>query len=160
MVRGLVRGHGDHRLVTLFLVNGQIAFEGRSVERWLAQTGLSVRAPDGAAVFVRRAIDAVGLAPDVDKVELAGLEMLHRDAVELAVGHGVGVETTASTDTPGRGVLVATTPMPAQEVPRTDAPQAADFAKQRPSPTRSRGRRGRWTCSASPTPTPPSCPPC
>ncbi len=130
VVRGLVRGHGEHRLVTLFLVNGQVATEGRSVDLWLAQTGLSVRAPDGAAVFVRRAIDAVGLAPDVDKVELAGLEMLYRDAVELAVGHGVGVETTASLDRPGRGVLVATTPMPAQEVPRSDAPEGEDFAEQ------------------------------
>ena len=31
-------------------------------------------------------IDAVGLAPAVDREELAGLEMLYRDAVELAVG--------------------------------------------------------------------------
>ena len=56
---------------------------------------------DGAAVFVRRALDAVALAPEVDRGELAGLELLHRHSVELAVGHGVGVEATYAPGTPG-----------------------------------------------------------
>ncbi len=127
LVRGLVRVRGAHRLVTLFLVNAQQSDGGRSVERWLTQASLSVRAADGAPVFVRRSIDAVALAPEVDRAELAGLEMLYRDAVELAVGHGVAVETTCRPELPDRGVQITTTAMPAEEVPRTDAPAPADF---------------------------------
>ena len=87
-----------------------------------------MRAADGAPVFVRRSIDAVGLAPAVDQEELAGLEMLFRDAVELAVGHGVAVEATYAADAPDRGVRIATAAMPRQDVPRTDAPGPEDFA--------------------------------
>ncbi len=127
-VRGLVRVRGGHRLVSLFLVNGQFADSGRSVPRWLCQASLSVEHPGGEAVFVRRAIDVVALAPAVDREELAGLEMQYRDSVELAVGHGVGVQTVESPDRPGRGVRLETAAMPAEEVPRTDAPGPEDFA--------------------------------
>src|SRR3954468_19665565 len=48
IVHGLVRDRGDHRLITLFLNNTQQAEGGRSVERWLAQSSLAVRAADGA----------------------------------------------------------------------------------------------------------------
>ena len=128
IVHGLVRERGAHRLVTLFLNNMQQADGGRSVERWLAQSSLAVRAADGTPVFIRRSIDAVALAPAVDQEELAGLEMLFRDAVELAVGHGVAVETTCAADAPDRGVRIATSAMPAQDVPRSDAPGSEDFA--------------------------------
>ncbi len=127
-VRGLVRVRGGHRLVSLFLVNGQFADSGRSVPRWLCQASLSVEHPGGEAVFVRRAIDVVALAPVVDREELAGLEMQYRDSVELAVGHGVGVQAVESLDRPGRGVRLGTAAMPAEEVPRTDAPGPEDFA--------------------------------
>jgi hypothetical protein len=127
VVRGIVRERAGHRLVSLFLVNEQFADAGRSVPRWLCQTQLSVEHPGGEPVFVRRSPDAVAQAPEIDRVELAGLEMQYRDCVELAVGHGVGV---AVTDAPGvseRGVRLRTEAMPAQEVPRTDAPAPEDF---------------------------------
>lgn len=127
-VRGLVRQRGAHRLVSLFLVNEQFAEGGRAVDRWLCQAELSVAAPDGAPVFVRRALDAVELAPEVDREELAGLEMLHRSSVELAAGHGVSVSADCASDHPDRGTRITTAAMPVQEVPRTDAPQAEDFA--------------------------------
>jgi hypothetical protein len=127
VVRGLIRERNGHRLVSLFLVNGQPSDGGRSVARWLCQASLAVEGPDGRAVFVRRPIDSVALAPAVDRDELAGLEMLYRGSVELAVGHGVGVEATADVDRPDRGVRLRTAAMPAQEVPRTDAPGPGDF---------------------------------
>ncbi len=127
IVRGLVRERGGHRLVSLFLVNDQTVVTGRSVSQWLCQAELSVQAPDGAAAFVRRPIDVADLAPAVDRDELAGLEMQFRSTVELAVGHGVGVEAVEATDDPQRGVEVTTAAMPAQEVPRTDAPGPEDF---------------------------------
>ena len=128
IVRGLVRERHGHRLVSLFLVNGQVGGGGRSVECWLCQASLSVEHPDGRPVFVRRRIDTVAMAPAIDREELAGLEMQYRASVELAVGHGVGVEVTEALDAPGRGVRLQTAAMPAEEVPRTDAPGPEDFA--------------------------------
>ena len=104
VVRGIVRERGGQRLVSLFLVNEQLAGDGRSVPQWLCQAQLVVEHPDGRAVFVRRSLDAVALAPEIDRAELAGLEMQYRLSVELAVGHGVGVEVTEATDDPERGV--------------------------------------------------------
>jgi hypothetical protein len=127
IVRGLVRERGGYRLVSLFLVNGQLSDGGRSVPRWLCQASLTVAHPDAAPVFVRRPIDAVALAPEVDRDELAGLEMQYRTSVELVVGHGVGVEATEDPNAPGRGVRLQTASMPAAEVPRTDAPGPEDF---------------------------------
>ncbi|MGI8429699.1 MAG: hypothetical protein ACR2OB_10440, partial [Solirubrobacteraceae bacterium] len=94
VVRGLVRERDGHRLVSLFLVNGQLSDGGRAVPRWLCQASLSVADPDGMAVFVRRAIDAVALATAIDRDELAGLGMPFRSNVELVVEPGVGVHDT------------------------------------------------------------------
>jgi hypothetical protein len=129
VVRGLVRDRGGQRLVSVFLVNGQFSDGGRSVPRWLCQASLAVEHPAGEPVLVRRAMDSVGLAPEVDRAELAGLEMLYRDTVELAAGHGVGVQATVAPGRPDRGVRVETAAMPAEEVPRTDAPGATDFTE-------------------------------
>lgn len=127
VVRGIVRERDGYRLVSLFLVNAQVSDEGRSVPRWLCQASLAVSAADGSAAFVRREIDTIGLAPAVDRVELAGLEMQYRASIELAVGHGVGVEVIGASGEPGRGVKLQTAVMPAEEVPRTDAPTPDDF---------------------------------
>ena len=130
VVRGLVRRRGEQLLVSLFLVNAQLGDGGRSVPRWCCQASLAVEHPDGRPVFVRRPVQAAELAPEVDRDELAGLEMLYRDSAELAVGHGVGVHATESPDAPDRGLRIQTEAMPAQEVPRTDAPLPADFSEQ------------------------------
>jgi len=127
VVRGLVRERDGHRLVSLFLVNEQWSDGGRAVPRWLCQASLAAAAVDGAAVFVRRSLDSVALAPEIDRAELAGLEMQYRDTVELAVGHGVGVQVTVAPEDPERGVRVCTAAMPAQEVSRTDPPEPEDF---------------------------------
>jgi hypothetical protein len=127
VVRGLVRERDGHRLVSLFLVNQQLSDGGRSVPRWLCQASLVVEPPDGEPVFVRRTLDAVTRAPEIDRSELAGLEMQYRSNVELAVGHGVGVEAFVAPDASDRGVRLQTEAMPAQEVPRTDAPLPDDF---------------------------------
>jgi Helicase conserved C-terminal domain len=127
-VRGLVRDRDGQRLVSLFLVNEQVADGGRSVPLWLCQAQLCVRALDRSPVFVKRALDVVGLAPQVDQVELRGLELLYRHSVELATGHGVAVEATYADGRPDRGIEIRTAAMPAEEVPRTEAPEAADFA--------------------------------
>ncbi len=127
MVRGLVRERDGQRLVSLFLVNEQRADSGRSVARWLCQASMMVSAPDRGPVFVRRRLDAVALAPEVDRPELAGLEMLYRTSVELAVGHGVAVQATPAPSAPDRGIRLETAAMPVEDVPRTEAPGLDDF---------------------------------
>jgi hypothetical protein len=126
-LEGLVRKRDGGDLVSLFLVNGQ-EVGGRSVEKWLCQAELRVEATDGSAVFVRRSVDAAALTPAVDRQELRGLELLYRDTVELAVGHGVATEVELAPNRPDRGFRVKTTALPAADVPRTDAPGLADFA--------------------------------
>jgi hypothetical protein len=126
IVRGLIRQRDGQRLVTLFLVNEQLA-NGQSADLWLCQAALAVQAGDGSPVFVRRPLDNVALAPQVDREELAGLEMLYRSTVELAVGHGIGVHATTAPAHPDRGVKLQTTAMPVENVPRTDAPTPDDF---------------------------------
>jgi Helicase conserved C-terminal domain len=127
LVRGLVRERDGQRLVSLFLVNGQQAEEGRAVANWLCQASLTVRASDGTPVFVRRRLDTVALAPEVDRLELAGLEMLYRRSVELAVGHGIAVQAVPAPDQSDRAIRLQTAAMPVQDVPRTDAPIPEDF---------------------------------
>ncbi|WP_249019141.1 DISARM system helicase DrmA [Conexibacter sp. S30A1] len=130
VIRGVVRRRGGELLVSLFLVNGQQSATGRSDSQWLCQASLTVAGPGGEAVFVRRSLPAAELAPEVDREELAGLEMLFRDRVELAVGHGVGVRVSEAPGRPGRAVRIATEPMPGEEVPRTDAPTPQDFTDE------------------------------
>jgi len=130
VVRGIARDREGHRLVSLFLVNEQLSATGRSVDRWLCQASLAVSAADGSAPFVRRQIDTIGLAPAVDREEIAGLDMQYRSSVELAIGHGVGVAVSEAEGRPGRGLALQTTAMPAEEVPQSEAPQAGDFAEE------------------------------
>jgi hypothetical protein len=126
-LEGLVRSRDEGHLLSLFLVNGQEAVGGRSVEKWLCQAELRVEAIDGTPVFVRRSVDTAALTPDLDRRELRGLELLYRGTVELAVGHGVATEVELSPQGPDRGRLVRTTALPAADVPRTDAPGLDDF---------------------------------
>ncbi len=128
VVRGIVREREGHRLVSLFLVNEQVSPGKRAVPLWLCQSALAVTAVDDRPVFVRRRIDAIGLAPAVDREEIAGLEMQYRSSIELAVGHGVGVHVTEAPDEPGHGTRLQTEVMPAAEVPLTEAPEPRDFS--------------------------------
>ena len=127
LIRGICRERKGHRLISLFLVNGQASEEGRSVSGWLCQASLVVSAADGSAPFVRREIDAVGLAPEVDRDELAGLEMQYRSCIELAVGHGIGVEVSETPGQPGRATTLRTAAMPSEEVALSEAPTPEDF---------------------------------
>lgn len=130
IVRGIVRERDGHKLVSLFLVNGQLSDGGRSVPRWLFQASLAVSATDGSAAFVRRQIDAIGLAPAIDQEEIAGLEMQYRSSIELAVGHGVGVQVTEAEGRPGHGTRLETAVMPCEDVPLTEAPGSEDFTDE------------------------------
>lgn len=98
-VQGSVRAknaNGD-RLVTLFLVNALEEPETNRDSAWVFQPELFVRAEAGAsrrAIFRRRPVlDADGMDP-----ERESLEMIYRNRVEFAVGHGVAVHAETAED--------------------------------------------------------------
>lgn len=128
VVRGLVRSRGGYRHVSLFLVNGQSPPDLNRDEAWLLQAELSAAAPDGSPVFCRRSLGTEHLGPEDDRNELAGLDLQYRDAVELAVGHGIGVHVQAAAGDPKRATRIVTTATPSAEVPLTETPTADDYA--------------------------------
>src|SRR5690606_19678519 len=121
-VQGSVRAknaNGD-RLVTLFLVNAQEEPETNRDSAWVFQPELIVRAEAGAsrrAIFRRRPVlDADGMDP-----ERESLEMIYRNRVEFAVGHGVAVHAETADDVT-LATEVRTTVMPQYEVQVTETP--------------------------------------
>lgn len=121
-VQGSIRGknaHGD-RLVTLFLVNAQEEPETNRDTAWVFQPELIIRAEKNAikrAIFRRRSVlDSIGIDS-----EREALEMIYRNRVEFAVGHGVSVHATTSEDVT-LATEVRTVVMPRYEVQVTETP--------------------------------------
>lgn len=121
-VQGSVRAknaNGD-RLVTLFLVNTQEEPETNRDTAWVFQPELIVRSEAETAkraIFRRRPVlDADGMDP-----ERESLEMIYRNRVEFAVGHGVAVHAETSEDVT-LATEVRTTVMPQYEVQVTETP--------------------------------------
>jgi len=122
-IQGSVRAKnakGD-RLVTLFLVNSQEEPDTNRDTAWLFQPALIVRAEPQAtqrAIFRRRPVmDADGIDP-----ERESLEMIYRNRVEFAVGHGVAVHAETAADDPTRAIEVRTIVVPQYEVRVTETP--------------------------------------
>jgi len=122
-IQGTVRAKnaaGD-RLVTLFLVNAQQEPEENKDSAWVFQPEVVVRAvadSKDAAIFRRR----VSLGAKGDDEERKALEMIYRDQVEFAVGHGVAVHATLGSEHPDRASEVRTVVMPQYELPVTETP--------------------------------------
>lgn len=116
---GARNAKGD-RLVTLFLVNAQEEPDTNRDTAWLLQPELIVRAEPGAthrAIFRRRPVlDADGMDP-----ERESLEMIYRNRVEFAVGHGVAVHAMTADDVT-LATEVRTTVVPQYEVRVTETP--------------------------------------
>lgn len=111
--------NGD-RLVTLFLVNAQEEPDTNRDMAWVFQPELIVRAGEHAsqrAIFRRRPVlDADGMDP-----EREALEMIYRNRVEFAVGHGVAVHAETAEDLT-LATEVRTAVMPQYEVQVTETP--------------------------------------
>ncbi|MBU9269271.1 DISARM system helicase DrmA [Burkholderia gladioli] len=121
-VQGSIRAktaNGD-RLVTLFLVNAQEEPDTNRDTAWVFQPELIVRSERDAAkraIFRRRPVlDANGM-----DLEREALEMIYRNRVEFAVGHGVAVHAE-TTDDVTLATEVRTTVMPQYEVQVTETP--------------------------------------
>ena len=109
--------NGD-RLVTLFLVNTQLVPEENQDRAWVFQPEMIVRDAGGRPVFRRRPI----LRPDQFDDEREELEMIYRERVEFAVGHGVAVHATVSDDDSQRAIELRTAVIPEYETPVTEPP--------------------------------------
>jgi hypothetical protein len=121
-VQGSVRAknaNGD-RLVTLFLINVQEEPDTNRDTAWLFQPELVVRAEADApkrAIFRRRPVsDADGM-----DAERESLEMIYRNRVEFAVGHGVAVHAE-TVDDMTLATEVRTAVLPQYEVQVTETP--------------------------------------
>ena len=121
-VQGSIRAknaNGD-RLITLFLVNAQEEPDTNRDTAWVFQPELIVRSEKDAAkraIFRRRPVlDADGMDP-----EREALEMIYRNRVEFAVGHGVAVHAETADDVT-LATEVRTTVMPKYEVQVTETP--------------------------------------
>lgn len=109
--------NGD-RLVTLFLVNTQTMPEHNQDQAWIFQPELIVRDMEGRSVFRRRPI----LQADEFDEEREALEMIYRDRVEFAVGHGISVHATVSEKNRKRATEVRTAVLPEYEIQVTETP--------------------------------------
>lgn len=120
-IQGTVRTNAKgERLVTLFLVNGQMEPETNKDRAWLFQPQIVVRSRDrqDPAVFRRRPSNDVV----VEDSERDHLGLIYRKRVEFAVGHGVAVHAETSPDDPTRAVEIRTEVIPRLEVPVTETP--------------------------------------
>ena len=121
-VQGSIRSknaNGD-RLVTLFLVNSQSEPDINKDTAWVFQPELIVRSLKDAAkrsIFRRKPVlDADGMDP-----EREALEMIYRNRVEFAVGHGVAIHAETAEDVT-LATEVRTAVMPQYEVQVTETP--------------------------------------
>ena len=121
-IQGTIRGknlNGD-RLVTLFLVNAQTEPDENKDSAWVFQPELIVRAAGESdkVIFRRR----VALSGKDDDDERKALEMIYREEVEFAAGHGVAVHAKTDDGDTERAHEVRTVVMPQYEVPVTETP--------------------------------------
>ena len=109
--------NGD-KMVTLFLVNCQSVPEQNQDEAWVFQPELLVRDPENHPIFRRRPV----LDRDIADDERLALEMIYRNHLEFAVGHGISVHAKPSQEDTGKAIEVRTTVLPLNEVPITETP--------------------------------------
>lgn len=121
-IQGAVRTNAKReRLVTLFLVNGQLEPDTNRDSAWLFQPELRVTGSGDAAgtpVFLRRPSNDLV----VDDSERDHLGLIYRRRVEFAVGHGVAIHSETPQNDPTRALEVRTEVIPSHEVPVTETP--------------------------------------
>jgi hypothetical protein len=107
----------DAKLVTLFLVNTAEKPKQNQDAAWVFQPEIRVAGKNGQAVFRRRPISQIGK----NDGELQSLEMMYRQHLEFAVGHGVSVHAAILESNPELAVELRTAVIPEQEAPYTEA---------------------------------------
>lgn len=126
-IQGVIRKRDGNWIVTLFLVNGQEEPRINKDSVWLFQPELLVEATDACAVFCKKVNrhNSAKLDP-LTAAENAAMEMLYRNYVEFAVGHGVSVHAETPPGVTDQAVRISTRVIPAYEVCSTTPPTTAD----------------------------------
>lgn len=128
VVRGTVRRHDDHWIVSLFLVNGQREPKVRRDEAWIFQPELTVTSPDGSAIFRQRPRLRDSSSTDlVAYDEESAMAMIYRHQVGFAAGHNTSVHADTDPEDPRRAVRIRTTVIPRHDVPKTTPPTQEDI---------------------------------
>lgn len=127
IVRGTIRRVGDVWLATFWLINDQHEPSLLRDRVWLFQPELVIRAPDGTAVFRRRAFTHYALTDAVAEHEERAMAMRYRKRREFAVGHGVGVHVECPDGDTTRACAVRAAIVPQYEVPMVTGTRAEDF---------------------------------
>lgn len=122
-IQGTVRNKNEKgdRLVTLFLVNAQEEPSENKDSAWIFQPELILTAAGdsvGKAIFRRRPV----LEDKEADEERSSLEMIYRNHVEFAVGHGVSVSAVPANEELDRATEIRTKVLPDYEVPVTETP--------------------------------------
>jgi hypothetical protein len=122
-IQGTIREKNENgdRLVTLFLVNAQNEPAENKDSAWCFQPEIRVTATEGSedkAIFRRRPISIDDGSDD----ERKSLEMIYRNQVEFAVGHGISVHAESSGEDVERAVEIRSEVLPQYEVPVTETP--------------------------------------
>ncbi len=120
-VDGRMRKIASQWVITLFLVNGQQEPSKLRDVAWLFQPELSVEAPDGEPIFVRR----MNVRANANPEDLA-MQMVYRKQVEFSVGHGVATHTELLEGSFDRAVRIRTETAPTYELSKTIAPAPQD----------------------------------
>ena len=121
VMQGKVYGEDGkrQRLVSLFLVNNQLKSETNQDATWVFQPELLIRDPNGEAIFRKRPIHDVENEDDPERISL---EMIYRNRVEFAVGHGISVHVEQLPNDPFRAVEIRTVVVPQYEIQVTESP--------------------------------------
>jgi hypothetical protein len=123
VVRGLVRRSNNTWIVTLFLVNEQREPETRRDSAWIFQPELVVKSPDDEPIFRQR--------PSLNRrkrtSEEQTMSMLYRNHASFAMGHGISVHAEPAKGDPTRALRLSTCVVSVYDVPRTQAPTAANI---------------------------------
>lgn len=123
IVSGVIREpSGGATVITLFLVNEQREQATQRDEQWLFQVELAVSGIDDAPVFIR----PIASGTMAHEAEAEALDMLYRNQVEFAAGHGTAVHVVTDPDDPQRARRISTVSTPSYDVPQTRAPSQAE----------------------------------
>ena len=130
IIQGKIRSSPRGWVVTLFFVNNHPEKDRKKDEAWIFQPRMTVldAAVPPQPIFIQRKDwehDLSKMDP-LTREETETLEMLYRNKLEFAVGHGVSVHVTKPENDPTHALMIATEFAPQSEVEQQTGPTVED----------------------------------
>jgi hypothetical protein len=130
IIQGKIRSSPRGWVVTLFFVNNHPEKDRKKDEAWIFQPRMTVldAAVPPQPIFIQRKDwehDLSKMDP-LTREETETLEMLYRNKLEFAVGHGVSVHVTKPENDPTHALTIATEFAPKSEVEQQTGPTVED----------------------------------